>query len=108
MSDDRVIIMRNKAVKRKVGFINLDSLGPIQIPYFLKSRNPDHADSQGNLWYTYVPSKPYNQQPYYYMSEDSVVKNSETNKPFSKSDIIALTCDFVKDALGPTPLLFFL
>ncbi|MFH0898357.1 MAG: signal peptidase I [bacterium] len=69
------------AIKRMIGFLPFENIGPLPIPYFLKRRVPDHVGTRGYLWYTYNPSKPYNQQPYYYMSEKSVIKNPRTDKP---------------------------
>ncbi len=62
-------------VERSKGFIPFNHFGPIPIPDFLT-----HTLKQ--IPYTYDPSKPYDQQPYYHMSDNAVVKQVGTGKPF--------------------------
>ncbi|MFH1831991.1 MAG: signal peptidase I [bacterium] len=69
------------AIKRTIGFFDIENLGPIAMPNFLRKRTPDHAGPKGYVRYTYDPDKPYNNQPFYHMSEDAIVKDIETNKP---------------------------
>lgn len=68
-------------VKRKIGFFKFDSFGPLQLPYFLKHRDPDHAGPKGYLYYTYDPSKSYADQTYYYMSEDTIIRKNGSTDP---------------------------
>jgi signal peptidase I len=54
-------------VERQVGFFPIQSLGPLPIPSFLQRQKVYR-------WYTYVPDKRLDEQPYYNMSESEVVR----------------------------------
>lgn len=58
------------AVRRTAGFIPLDHVGPLSIPSFLQKQTKE-------CFYVYDPSKSYDDQPYYYMSEKDIVYGSD-------------------------------
>jgi signal peptidase I len=54
---------------KKVGFLPFSSIGPIPIPYFLREQSIPYG-----FWCTYVPGKSFDEQPYYNMKKDEVIK----------------------------------
>ncbi len=62
-------------VRKASGFIPLDSFGPLSIPEFLRYKIKEYS-------YTYDPSKSYENQSYYKLTEDEVIINPLTGKPF--------------------------
>lgn len=56
-------------VRRTTGFFPFDHVGALAIPEFLQKKTK-------KIPYVYDPSKPYAEQPYYYMTEDDIVKNA--------------------------------
>lgn len=69
---------------REKGFFPWSSFGPLRIPDFLRKENK-------LVRYTYDASKPYDQQPYYYMAEKDIYMHPSTGKPI------------LYDAYSPTP-----
>lgn len=61
--------------RKAKGFIPLDSFGPFRIPDFLRYTVREDYN------YTYDPSKPRQEQIFYRLDEDEIVKNIETGKP---------------------------
>lgn len=61
-------------IRKYPGFIPFNHLGPIAVPQFLTYRT-ELRD------YTYDPSKPYDQQPYYLMNEHDVVRRLDGKGP---------------------------
>ncbi len=57
-------------VRRTTGFFPLENFGPIHIPGFLQKKTEEH-------FYVYDPSKPLDQQPYYYMAEKDIVRDAD-------------------------------
>ncbi len=57
-------------VKRTTGFLPFDHVGPLSIPEWLQKKPKV-------MPYVYDPSKPFDQQPYYYMSEETIVRKSD-------------------------------
>jgi signal peptidase I len=51
---------------KKIGFLNFDYVGPLHVPNFLRQRSQ-------YVFYTYVPSKDFSDQPFYNMSSEEVV-----------------------------------
>lgn len=62
------------AVNKNRGFIPFSNIGPLKIPGFLCYETTVRH-------YTYDPSKPYSQQPFYSFDESDVVKVPGTNEP---------------------------
>jgi len=62
------------ALNKTKGFIPWSHVGPIPIPSFLYYETK-------LVHYTYDPSKPYDQQPYYYIENEEVVKKPGTDEP---------------------------
>ncbi|MBY0353209.1 signal peptidase I [Candidatus Babeliales bacterium] len=63
------------AMRKEKGFINFDNIGPFMVPSFLRK----HWTKE--LRYTYVPTKPYNAQPFYDIEEANIIRDSHTGKP---------------------------
>ncbi|QQR48687.1 signal peptidase I [bacterium] len=63
------------AMRKEKGFINLDNVGPFMVPGFLR-RHWTHE-----LRYTYVPTKPYEAQPFYEIIQKNIVCDSHTGQP---------------------------
>ncbi len=64
------------AIEKKTGLIDLDSIGPVPIPKFLKT------SSKYPLFYTYVPGVSFSNQPYYNMSSEEVGLKPGTLRPW--------------------------
>lgn len=56
------------------GFIPWSHLGPLSVPSFLVYQTKP-------VNYTYDPSKPVDQQPYYVMNEDEIIRQPGSNQP---------------------------
>jgi len=61
-------------LRKSVGFLPIDSIGPLSLPTFLRRMTKE-------VHYTYDPSQPYNKQPYYYIEDHEVVRNPLNDKP---------------------------
>ena len=61
-------------LKKDKGFIKQGWLGPITVPGFL-------AKEKAEVSYTYDPSVPYEEQPYYCMDESEIIKHPQTGMP---------------------------
>jgi signal peptidase I len=61
-------------VRKTLGFFDFENFGPFRIPGFLQSK-------EKLARYTYDPSVSFDDQPYYNIKEDEVVKNPVTGKP---------------------------
>ena len=97
-----VILFHLIKLKKEVGFINIDNIGPLSIPSFLRWKI-----KQGGSGYTYVPDVSYDQQPYYYMREEEVIKNPSTGKPvliMPGTPDIDFGTGMVRDVFGPITL----
>lgn len=62
-------------VKKSKGLIPLDSFGPFVIPEFLRFSTRDDYN------YTFDPSKTLDEQPFYSLTPDEVMINTQTGKP---------------------------
>ena len=59
---------------RDKGLLPFSSFGPLRVPEFLRKEAK-------LVRYTYDPSKPYNEQPYYFMDEKDVFRHPATGEP---------------------------
>ncbi len=62
------------ALHKSHGLIPLTNLGPIQIPGFLRYETKE-------VHYTYDPSQPFDQQPYYCMTPEEIIRRPDNNQP---------------------------
>lgn len=62
-------------VRKSKGFLPFESIGPLQIPEFLRMSERD------NYNYTYEPNKSSEDQTFYRLTSDEVVKDPLTGKP---------------------------
>jgi signal peptidase I len=65
-------------VRRSKGLIPLENFGPFNIPEFLRYTVDEHD-------YTYDPSTSKENQEFYHVKEEEIVKNLETGEPFFKN-----------------------
>jgi len=56
-------------LRKTVGFVPFEHIGPLSIPMFLRKIEKD-------VNYTYDPSKPFDNQPFYTISEEEIVRDS--------------------------------
>jgi len=59
-------------IRKDVGFIPFDHVGPLSIPSFLRKQKVERN-------YTYDPSKSFADQPFYNMTEEEVVRKKSNN-----------------------------
>ena len=64
------------AIGKRTGFIDLDKIGLLPIPGWLKLKPTEYP-----LFYTYVPDKEFSDQPYYNMSSEEVGLKPGTLRP---------------------------
>jgi signal peptidase I len=89
-------------LRRETGFIPIKNIGPLAIPSFLQKKIKDSGAG-----YTYVPETPYEQQPYYYMTEKEIVKNPTTGQPLliePGTPDIDFHTGIIRDIFGPITL----
>jgi signal peptidase I len=60
-------------LQRDKGFLGFDNFGPLAVPDFLRKEKK-------LVRYTYDPAKPYDQQPFYYMSAEDIYKHPQTGE----------------------------
>lgn len=85
------------AVRKSSGFIPWSHIGPVAVPSFLAYK----TDIKN---YTYDPSVPYDEQPYYLMEEDEIVTKRKSQEPIL-SEAFSPTPDYrtgiIVDTFGP-------
>ncbi len=85
-------------VKRTTGFFPFNHIGPLSIPRFLQKKTETHR-------YVYDPSKPLDKQPYYYMSEETIVRNPDRSprllEAFTPNTDYQLGSNDTVDRFGP-------
>ncbi len=65
------------SLEKRTGFIDLDSIGPLPIPDFLKVKHKF-------VWYTFDPEKSLGDQPFYNMRGDEIVYKPGTTQRWLK------------------------
>ncbi len=71
-------------LNKTVGFLPIESIGPIPIPRFLQKRPVSHG-----FWCTYDPEKDFDEQPFYNMNRSEVIQipgYSSLREPYSPSE----------------------
>lgn len=70
-------------LRKTIGFISARSIGPIRIPLFLQKQV-----ARDGVWYTYDPSKSFEDQPFYNMDRSEVIAipgYSSMKRPYTPS-----------------------
>jgi len=84
---------------KKVGFLPIEKIGPLTVPWFLRERSV-----KDGVWYTYVPGVPFEEQPYYNMEKHEVIQipgYSSFRLPYTPSPQ-RFGGEKSADAFGPT------
>jgi signal peptidase I len=88
--------------KKEVGFFDGENFGPISVPSFLQY-------TQKVVRYTFDPSLPLDKQPFYYLTNNEVIRKWDTGTyefdyPFTPSYSFGFTDQHCVDVFGPFTL----